>query len=70
MEKRIFGCTVEELYAVIEDLQSRKDINDTQMPSLDGEMYNSDTEAFLATWQKGSEALHKNKQFAELLKAN
>jgi len=70
MEKKIFGCTVEELYEVIEDLQSRKDTNNTQMQSLDGETYNNDTEAFLATWRKGSEALHKNRQFAGLLKTN
>ena len=67
MEKKIFGRTVEELYEVIEELQSRTDVNSTQMPSFDGETYNCDTEAFLAAWKKGSEALHKNRQFAELL---
>ena len=70
MEKKIFGRTVEELYDVIEELQSRQDINSTQMPSLDGEQYNNDTEAFIATLRKGSNALHKNKEFFELLKTN
>jgi len=70
MEEKIFGHTVKELYEVIEDLQSRQDTNGTQMPPLDGETYNNDTEAFLATWRRGSEALRKNKQFTELLKTN